>query len=1044
MTVDDALFSMLDSSPEVREPLRDEPDAPVISVTVKPWRILQEALAAVDAAGHVHPEHLSFVSVAAVVDLSDWTPNVAIAASDLLTGPYRDVLEASGWDVDLFPRPRNLNRAPSTGYHPLASVGSADEPVQDTSVATAADTTAANPSATLTPTTTTPTPGAPTVAVEDLVVLRSDNPTQVTLSAAVGHPARTAASALPGARWDGERQLWCLPVARDTALALRGFLTGHKVGIDKDTAARLKAAADTDPAAQAPTVTLTGGRIEFRFTHTIDRQTDVKRFASADWEGDAGCWVATEANAIGAIKFATTHGLRVADEVTALAAVRDTPFDYDGTIDGLRGVPLSELAFVRAVPARNIGRKNEVPSLEDRLVEYGIDSVYDLLMTIPFRYQDRKKQVPIRDLKVGDERVGFLARVTKVGQYDRVKRMIRFTVADGTGDLTITFFNMPWLMHRFRVGDEVVVFGRVDVWNGGARPVKQMTNPLMDPVGDDTALIVPVYPQSEKSKVTTWDIHGAAMEAVRRLGDLQDPIPTDLKETHGFIDRSDAYKQVHLPDTVELAEYARTRLAFDELFRMQTALGLRRHATADETGVVHTPTGVLVDQFLGGLRFTPTGAQSRALAEIREDLLRPHPMHRLLQGDVGSGKSLVSFVSLLMGVEGGYQGALMAPTEILATQLHAELADELAKIAHPDGRMLVVDFLGGKTRVKERRRILAGLTDGSIDIVVGTHALLVDEVEFANLGVVVIDEQHRFGVEQRAALRAKGNAGTPDMLVMTATPIPRTSALTVFGDLSMSILDELPPGRTPIATTWLQGEPELDVITGPPWDAVRSEVEAGRQAYIVASLVEDNEKIAAASAEAAMESLQAGALVGLRLGLVHGKQPREERETTMAAFKRGELDVLVATTVIEVGVNVPNATVMVILDATRFGISTLHQIRGRVGRGQHASRCILTGKAGSGDAVQRMQALVASTDGFYLSEVDLNLRGEGSIFGSRQSGQTDLRVASLKTDKDLLIVARNEADRLLDGDPKLLRRPGIRNEVMSSIGEDAQEWLTKS
>ena len=992
-----------------------------------------------DRHGDIAPEDASFFAVAASLPVQEWTPSAVERAHLLAAGRYRPQLEEAGWDVDLIPTPAAGAFAPQADpANPRARTGESAsedpriretepvEPVEDRPVPT----------------------DNKGVDENTLVRIVAAPDGDAGILAPIGHPVRDGMGSIPGARWDGTVGAWRMAVSRESALALRALLTGHQLGIEPAIAARLKDAANTPTETLGPDITLAPNgdegdeRIEIRFAHTTQRQDDVKRMTKAQWDGPAGCWYTDTTQVTGVLKFAAAHGFTTSPTVQTLAERKHEPFDYDLTIDGLRGVPVSELDFVRAIPARGQGKKR-VGSLAERLTDYGVESVYDLLSVIPHRYMDRSKQVPIRDLRVG-EKVAFLARVTDVGMYDRVKRMVRIRVADGTGDMTITFFNQAWMAFRFRKGDEVVVYGKVDVWSGGGRTVKQMTNPTMDPVGDDPAMIVPVYPQSEKSKVSTWDLHGAAMEAVRRLGGLQDPMPEDLKTEHALMGRLDAFREVHAPADIATADRARTRLAFDELFRMQMALGMRRHAVADETGVVHQPTGVMTGQFLSGLRFNLTDAQKRVLGEVRDDLLRPHPMHRLVQGDVGFGKSAIAFVSLLMTVEGGFQGALMAPTEILATQLHAELADELAKITHPDGRMLVVDFLGGKTRVKEKRRILAGLADGSIDIVVGTHSLFTDDVEFANLGLVVIDEQHRFGVEQRAALRAKGNGGSPDMLLMTATPIPRTSALTVFGDLTVSVLDQAPPGRIPIATTWIPGEPELDVITGSPWSEVRDEVEKGRQAYIVASLVEDNEKIAAASAEAAMESLQAGALTGLRLGLVHGKQPREEREETMQAFKRGELDVLVATTVIEVGVNVPNATVMVVLDATRFGIAQLHQIRGRVGRGQWASRCILTGKAGSSDAVTRMQALCESTDGFYLSEVDLDLRGEGSIFGSRQSGQTDLRVASLRDDKDLLVLARAEADKILDIDPKLARRPGLRNEVRSAIGQDAEEWLTRS
>ena len=998
------------------------------------WQPFVDAFTHLDQARQIHEEHYSFVAVALGIAPEEWPTTVAERLHLLATTVYRANLEAAGWDVDLMPtpQPRPIEATPTK---PLL-----------TRAVTTAPTEHAATSDTLTTRTTgrhrtdTPTPGtqvtngghSPHTAA---VVVAPDTDGNATVAAPEGHPLRSTLRSVPGARWDGTNSTWTIPVARQSALALRKALTGHRMRIDRDLAARLKDAADSPAIAD---VIVIDDRIEIRFLHTPTLQDDVKRLAKATWDGDRQCWTTPLGNAPGALAFADTHKLLATADVVEAAEKRHAPFDYDGTIDGLRGVPIAELHAVKSVPARG-----KTASLEDRLKAFGIESIYDLLNTVPFRYQDRSSTQKIRDLTVGEES-GFLARVSRVGKYDRAKRFVRITVTDGTADVTVTFFNAPWMAFRFTVGAEVVVYGRLDVWAGNGRRNLQMTNPIMDPVGDDTAMIVPVYPQSEKSKVTTWDLHSAAMEAVRRLGPLQDPFPEDLKTEHDLIDRAEAYRQVHNPDSLDIAAKARTRLAFDELFRMQVALGMRRHAVADETGVRHQPTGALTGKYIDALPYTLTGAQQRALAEIKDDLLRPYPMHRLLQGDVGAGKTQVALVSLLYALEGGFQGALMAPTEILATQLFSELAGLLVDMTHEDGRPLVVEFLASKTRAKEKRRILSGLADGTVDIVVGTHALLTDDVTFANLGLVVIDEQHRFGVEQRAALRAKGPGGSPDMLLMTATPIPRTQAFAVYGDLSMSVLDELPPGRTPIQTQWLSGELDLHVLTGQPWDLVRAEVEAGRQAYVVASLVEDNEKIAAQSAEAALEALAHGPLNGLRLGMVHGKQPRDERETTMGEFKDGNIDVLVATTVIEVGVNVPNATVMVILDATRFGIAQLHQIRGRVGRGKHASHCILTGKAGSQDAVLRMEALVESTDGFYLSEVDLNLRGEGSIFGARQSGQSDLRVASLKEDRDLLVVCRNAAERFLDGDPKLLRRPGIRNEVKSEIGADAEEWLTRS
>ncbi|WP_432573323.1 ATP-dependent DNA helicase RecG [Kineococcus sp. SYSU DK005] len=968
----------------------------------------------------------------------------------LLTGPYRADLEAAGWDVDLLPEP---------AAHPAAGPAAdraTPAPVRSTAITTADPAPAAGaPSSPAPPSAPAPGPGeraVPVSVVQVAVRERPLGPAQRTVVCTAGadHPLRTGLRELPGATWDGQAS-WLLPLTRRTALALRRALTGHRVQLLGDARDALRAAADSPAGPDVTVLQAPDGQraLAVRFEHTAALQEDVKRACAARWEGAGGFWRAEADRVEDVVRFAHRHGLVLDAAVEALAAERDAPLRYDGTVDGLRGVPVTELHAVRTKKARG-----KTPSLAERLAEFGVESVYDLLMHVPLRYLDRSAVIPVRRLRehVG-ETVGLLARIDSVGQYDRTKRLLRVQVNDGTAGLTVTFFNSPWLARRYRPGDEVSVYGKVEAFTPrSGKPVLQMTNPLMDPVGDDSAAIVPVYNQSAKSNVTTWDLRSAAVEAVRRLGELSDPLPAEVRARHGLMDRGEAYRQVHHPDDLEVAARARDRLAFDELLRMQIALGLRRHATAAETGVAHAPTGALTGPFLDALPFPLTGAQTRALAEVRADLVRPHPMHRLLQGDVGSGKTLVAAVSLLMAVEGGFQGALMAPTEILATQLHTELAERLAGTAHPDGRPLVVEFLGSKTRAKDRRRIVAALAAGEVDVLVGTHALLVEDVVFARLGLVVVDEQHRFGVEQRAALRAKGaplpdgdgERSVPDMLIMTATPIPRTAALTVFGDLSVTVLDELPPGRTPIATRWVPQDMSPADEHAEAWTLVREQVAQGRQAYVVASLVEDNEKLAAQAATSLFDELGAGALADLRLGLVHGKQDRAEREATMAAFKAGAVDVLVATTVIEVGVNVPNATVMVVVDAARFGIAQLHQIRGRVGRGAHASHCLLTGRASSADSVARLQALEASTDGFHLSEVDLDLRGGGSLFGNRQSGQSDLRVADLKADLPMVQTARAEADLLLDGDPTLARRPQLRAEVDSALGEDGAERLARS
>ncbi|HSB85626.1 MAG TPA: ATP-dependent DNA helicase RecG, partial [Ilumatobacteraceae bacterium] len=435
----------------------------------------------------------------------------------------------------------------------------------------------------------------------------------------------------------------------------------------------------------------------------------------------------------------------------------------------------------------------------------------------------------------------------------------------------------------------------------------------------------------------------------------------------------------------------------------------------------------------------------RVIGEIEQDLAGPHPMHRLLQGDVGSGKTLVAVSAMLTAVQGGHQGALMAPTEVLAEQHVAAVRQLLEGVTVPahnlfGDRPLRVELLTNRVTGADRREVLAGLADGTVDIAIGTHALIQEGVSFHSLGVVVIDEQHRFGVEQRAALRSKGDDdAVPDVLVMTATPIPRTAAMTVYGDLDVSVLDEMPPGRTPIVTRWAEGP----LMEQAAWVTVRDEVGSGRQAYVVCPLIEESEKLEVASAQETFDRLATGELRGLRLGLLHGRLPASEKEAVMNQFRDAQLDVLVATTVIEVGVDVPNATVMVILDADRFGIAQLHQLRGRVGRGRHASTCWLVTADTSGVS-PRVEAVVASTDGFELAEVDLELRGEGTIMNTAQKGRNDLKLASLRRDRELVTLAREVAFDIVDHDPLLEQHQLLLDELRLLFSAEDEEFLFKS
>jgi ATP-dependent DNA helicase RecG len=680
------------------------------------------------------------------------------------------------------------------------------------------------------------------------------------------------------------------------------------------------------------------------------------------------------------------------------------------------------------------------------LHEVGIHTVLDLLTTYPRRWVDRTNEARVSDLLAGQEALVLVSVRSVVKRMMRNRRtMVNVVVGDGSGRLQVVFFNQPWREKQLREGLQVALFGKAEVYRGGL----QMTNPVVDLIGDRTGRIVPVYPQSEKAALMTWEIAGWVEDALHKSSarGIADPVPEATRRRFGLVARDDAFRSIHSPETIAEKEQARRRLAFDELLRVQTTLVMRKRLLERESKAIrHNISGELTARLYGALPYDLTGAQRRVIAEIENDLAGPHPMHRLLQGDVGSGKTLVAVSAMLTAVQGGHQGALMAPTEVLAEQHAAGVRRMLEGVTVPDpgnlfgDRPLRVELLTNRITGGDRREVLAGLADGTVDIAIGTHALIQEGVRFASLGVVVIDEQHRFGVEQRAALRSKGDGdAVPDVLVMTATPIPRTAAMTVYGDLDVSVLDEMPPGRTPIVTHWADG-PLLEQAA---WATVREEVGEGRQAYVVCPLIDESEKLEVASAQETFDRLVKGELKGLRLGLLHGRLPSAAKEAVMDTFRAGQLDVLVATTVIEVGVDVPNATVMVILDADRFGIAQLHQLRGRVGRGRHASTCwLLTTESPDGNA--RVEALVASTDGFELAEVDLELRGEGTIMNTAQKGRNDLKLASLRRDRELVSLAREAAFDIVDQDPMLANHPVLLDELRLLFSSEDEEFLFKS
>ncbi len=679
------------------------------------------------------------------------------------------------------------------------------------------------------------------------------------------------------------------------------------------------------------------------------------------------------------------------------------------------------------------------PARATALAQLGVTSIFDLLTFYPRRYLDRTRRADVASLAVGEEAaVVGIVRAVRARRTSHGRSLVEVDAAAGEESLRVVFFNQAWRERQLVAGTHVLLYGRLEDYRGR----RQMTNPVVDViVGVDGEVrdpsrvgrVVALYPSSERSRLTSWEIGGYVDEALRRSGSLSDPVPRALRDSLGLVDRTAAFWAMHRPAALDDVEPARRRLAFDEFVRLQLALAQRRRRmVAVASGVVHpvdptdievapgAPGGSLLRRFLAGHRFALTGAQRRVLAEVLADLARPTPMQRLLQGDVGSGKTMVALSALLVAVDGGRQGALLAPTEVLAEQHAASLRADVADLRVPDSRVLggeralSIAVLAGSLGVRARAGVLTGLADGSVDIVVGTHALLQEDVRFAALGVVVIDEQHRFGVQQRAALVARGRERSaegrdPDVLVMTATPIPRTAAMVTFGDLDRSVIDEMPAGRQPVLTRWLGARDQTEC-----WERVRAEVARGRRAFVVCPLVEGSDRVIAASAVSERDRLAHTELAGLRVGLLHGQMKPGEKELVMDQFREGALDVLVATVVIEVGVDVPEASVIVIEDAWRFGLAQLHQLRGRVGRAGDRGYCFLLGDAPSDEARARLEALVGSHDGFALAEIDLDLRGEGTLLGSRQRGRSDLRVASLRDDEDLLVAARDAAASLVE------------------------------
>jgi len=683
---------------------------------------------------------------------------------------------------------------------------------------------------------------------------------------------------------------------------------------------------------------------------------------------------------------------------------------------GLEKKPASLTPAANTPPAgkANLSLDDEVmylksvgPQAGNRLKKLGIATVRDLLLHLPRRWEDRSTFRTIASLRPGAvETVQGKLGTLKTKSPRPGMTISQYPLQDGTGTVWLTWFNQPYVVKSLQSGTHVIANGKVEENFGEL----QINSPEIES-GEEhiqAGRIVPVYPLTGNMS-QKW-LRKVLFHAVPTYAPkLPETLPERLLQSQAFPRKGPAIVEFHWPSDFARRDLARRRLAFEELFFLQLELAeQRRDRELEPRQLFFRLEQPLIESFLQLLPFRPTGAQLRVKQQILQDLAKNAPMNRLLQGDVGSGKTAVAAFAAWCAFQSGYQSAIMAPTEILSEQHF----DKLKTMLEPAGVRCA--RLSGSQRKSEKKKVYAALADHSVDLVVGTHALIQQGVEFASLGMVVVDEQHKFGVMQRTVLRQKGR--NPDLLVMTATPIPRTLALTLYGDLEVSRLDELPPGRQPIQSEWVAFSERRRV-----YDEIRQQIGEGRQAYIICPLVEETEKVEATAAVEEAEVLRTRVFPDLSVGLLHGRMKAAEKEEVMQDFRNGRHQILISTTVIEVGVDVPNATLMLVQDANRFGLAQLHQLRGRVGRGQHASRCIFMGDARSEDSARRLKAIARLSDGFDVAEEDLQIRGPGDFYGLRQSGFPEFKVADLLRDQDLLELARREAESILKADPRLQR-----------------------
>ena len=681
----------------------------------------------------------------------------------------------------------------------------------------------------------------------------------------------------------------------------------------------------------------------------------------------------------------------------------------------------------------------------------GIISVNDLLHHYPRKYLDRTNQLSIATAVIGEEATvyGTIEKISSRYMKNR-KMMVEGIIFDGDARMKITFFNQPWRVKQLSEGTQGAFFAKVDDFRGQL----QMVNPVVDVIregssteGDKTSGIIPIYPASGKAELSTWMVRRAMKKILKYSDELDDVLSQETLDKLKLVSRAEAFRLIHDPESGDDARKGTRRLRFDEFFMLQMVLvGKYRHVETKIAGYSLDEDN-LEKEFISNLPFQLTGDQQKAIEEIDVDMKKSHPMHRLLQGDVGSGKTAVAFAAAARAISNNAQVIIMAPTEVLAKQ-HFESAKKMfSKISIVDESNLFsartpnIEMLSTNVGSKDRDRIQKLIDEDNLDIIIGTHALLYQEYKYKKLGLVVVDEQHRFGVDQRSKLIA-GNEVAPHLLVMSATPIPRTAAMLFFGDLKNTVIKELPKGRKAIKTTWSNTQAKVDKA----YKKVREEIAKGAQAYVVCPLVEASAKVEAASAVEKFEELSNGELKGLKLGLIHGQMKGADKERVMKSFVENEIDVLVSTTVIEVGVDVPNASVMVIEDADRFGLSQLHQLRGRVGRGSRASFCFLCTSKSTDKGALRLDAMETISDGFELAEIDLEMRGAGHLLGGVQSGIGDLKLGVLPRDAKYVDFAREVAEKMYDEDDQLTKDENkvLKAELIAFLEQNEIEFLFKS